>query len=77
MGMTQREGQREYFHRELDRLFPGLRHEYERAFGVRYECPARNAGRLDGMCRGLCAEMGMDTTIPQYLEGAEEQLCLF
>jgi DNA repair photolyase len=78
MGMTQREGQREHFYRELDRLFPGVRRQYERTFGNRYECAARNAGRLERMCRGLCAALGVATSVPTYHhEGAQEQLSLF
>lgn len=38
MGLTLREGNREYFYRQLDRNFPGLKEVYIREFGNRYEC---------------------------------------
>ena len=37
MGLTLREGNREYFYRKLDRHFPGLKEEYIRIYGNRYE----------------------------------------
>lgn len=37
MGVTLREGDREYFYQALDRHFPGLRKEYVRSFGNAYE----------------------------------------
>ena len=37
MGLTLREGNREYFYRKMDRHFPGLKEEYIRIYGNRYE----------------------------------------
>lgn len=37
VGVTLREGDREYFYTALDRHFPGLREKYERKYGLRYE----------------------------------------
>ncbi|MDO5548462.1 MAG: radical SAM protein [Eubacteriales bacterium] len=37
MGVTLREGNREYFYRQLDRLFPGMKEQYIRVYGNRYE----------------------------------------
>lgn len=37
MGLTLREGNREYFYRQLDRHFPGLKEHYIRSYGNRYE----------------------------------------
>ena len=38
MGVTLREGSREYFYQALDRHFPGLKREYARQYGLAYEC---------------------------------------
>ena len=65
-GMTMREGQREYFYAQLDRLFPGLRAKYEHRFGNRYECAANNAKGLAQLFAELCGRYGIATHIPQY-----------
>lgn len=36
MGLTLREGNREYFYAQLDRLFPGMRERYIRMYGNQY-----------------------------------------
>ena len=37
MGVTLREGDREYFYAALDRHFPGLRHKYHETYGYAYQ----------------------------------------
>ena len=39
-GMTLRDRQRAHYYAQLDRLFPGLRKQYERRFGDRYSASA-------------------------------------
>ena len=36
MGLTLRDGNREYFYEQLDRLFPRLKERYIRVFGNQY-----------------------------------------
>lgn len=36
MGLTLREGNREYFYKQLDRLFPGLKEKYILTYGNQY-----------------------------------------
>ena len=47
-GVTMRQGQREYFLRELDRAFPGehLSRRYLARYGDRYSCPSPRAREL-------------------------------
>ncbi len=45
-GMTQRKGSQEYYLRQLERLFPGMKEKHLRAFGNRYECAANGAQKL-------------------------------
>ena len=47
-GVTMRQGQREYFLRELDRAFPGenLSRRYLARYGDRYRCPSPRAREL-------------------------------
>lgn len=59
MGVTLREGDREYFYAQLDRHFPGMKERYIRAFGNRYECPSPNAPRLERILREECRKHGV------------------
>ena len=59
MGLTLREGDREYYYAALDRHFPGLKARYAREFGNRYELPSPNRDRLMALFRGFCEEKGM------------------
>lgn len=77
IGLTQRTGQREYFHRELDRLFPGVRRRYVAEFGDRYECPSPRAGELERLCRRRCGELGLAMAVPRFDDGAGRQMELF
>jgi DNA repair photolyase len=67
-GMSMRARQREYFYEQLDRLFPGLRPKFERAFGERYECPARNAKALSDLFHRLCSQHGLGVRVPPMPE---------
>lgn len=59
MGVTLREGDREYFYAQLDRHFPGMKERYIRTFGNRYECPSPNAPRLERILREECRKRGV------------------
>lgn len=82
MGLTLREGDREYFYAALDRLFPGLRQRYERTFGLSYEIASPNAQRLWEIFRSECEKNGIEWRTENlfgYLSqiDEEEQLTLF
>ena len=55
MGVTLRDGDRQYFYAQLDRHFPGMKERYIRTFGERYECSSPNAHRLAAIFREECA----------------------
>ena len=65
-GMTLRDRQRDYFYDKLDRLFPGMRSRYEKAFGGRYSAPARNARRLGQVFAESCAKFGIAARMPVF-----------
>jgi DNA repair photolyase len=65
-GLTMRDRQREFFYARLDRLFPGLRRQYERRYGERYWCPSPQAARLETAFRECCAAAGIATAMPFY-----------
>lgn len=59
MGLTLREGNREYFYQALDRHFPGLKREYQRRYGNAYEIPSLNSRRLTQIFHETCRKAGM------------------
>lgn len=60
MGLTLREGNREYFYSALDRLFPRLKERYMREFGWRYEVTSPNSAELTALFRKRCKSGGME-----------------
>jgi DNA repair photolyase len=58
-GVTMREGNREYFYKNLDRLFPGIKERYIRAFGGDYFCRSPNEGMLMEILNAECGRRGI------------------
>lgn len=56
MGLTLREGDREYFYKMLDVHFPGLRNRYEKKYGNSYAVTSDNDRELMAIFRKTCAE---------------------
>lgn len=59
MGLTLREGSREYFYRRLDCLFPGMKERYIRAYGNRYELASPRNAELTELFREKCGRDGI------------------
>lgn len=59
MGLTLRDGDREYYYAALDRHFPGVKEMYIRRYGNAYELPSPDAGRLMEIFRVTCRENGI------------------
>ena len=59
MGLTLREGDREYYYAALDKHFPGMKQRYIERYGNAYELPSPNAKVLQGILRRICNENGM------------------
>ena len=64
MGLTLREGNREYFYAQLDRHFPGLKEQYIREFGSRYECNSPRNMELMRLYHKTCEKAGLMHDIP-------------
>lgn len=84
MGLTLREGNREYFYKQLDRHFPGLKEQYIRKYGNSYMLDSPNSRELMRLFRRRCEEAGImhnNEQIFRYLSEFEdkqqEQLSLF
>ncbi len=59
MGLTLREGDREYFYAALDRHFPGVKKKYIERYGNSYEVPSPNAKELMALFRKICRDNGI------------------
>ncbi|MBO4411899.1 MAG: radical SAM protein [Lachnospiraceae bacterium] len=59
MGLTLREGDREYYYAALDRYFPGLKKRYMERYGNAYELPSPNAKELTDILHHFCKENGI------------------
>ena len=77
MGMTLRNRQRDYYYRQLDRHFPGLREKYERVYGERYEANSPYSKKLYAIFGTLCLQHGVATRLPLYAPQTVQQLSLF
>ena len=83
MGMTLREGDREYYYAALDRHFPGLKERYHRKYGYAYELASDRSRELMEMFTRICKENNIICEVEecfQYLQEFPEryeQLRLF
>lgn len=59
MGVTLREGDREYFYAALDKHFPGMRQKYHQKYGYAYEVPSDRNGELMELLRKRCRKAGI------------------
>ena len=65
MGVTLREGDREYFYAALDRNFPGLKEKYQRKYGLSYELTSDNNTTLMALFRKRCREHGIISNVDE------------
>ena len=76
MGLTLREGNREYFYDKLDAHFPGLKERYIREFGYSYEVTSPRNAELMRLFRSICEKNGImhnNDEIFAYLKKFEEK----
>ena len=82
-GVTLRSGNREYFYKQLDKHFPGMKDTYIRSFGDSYICNSPNHDSLMEIFNRVCTENNILHTpkdVFTYLrtyETKNEQLSLF
>lgn len=83
MGVTLRDGNREYFYKALDKHFPGMKNKYIRTYGNAYDIPSPNNKKLLEIFKEVCEKNGMMYQIKecfQYLHEFPqkyEQMSLF
>jgi DNA repair photolyase len=59
MGLTLREGNRQYFYSKLDEHFPGIKERYIREFGNSYAIPSPNNQKLMKIFKDITSENGI------------------
>ena len=62
MGLTLREGDREYYYEALDKHFPGMKERYIKRYGNAYELPSPKANELTGIFQRICKDNGILST---------------
>lgn len=85
IGLTLREGNREYFYTKLDEHFPGLKKKYQKKYGYSYEIKSDNSEKLMNLLHSECKNYGIvcsNEEVFKYLHTFEdkqqvEQLSLF
>ena len=84
MGVTLHQGNREYFYRQLDRHFPGLKERYIRTYGNAYVLESPNSRDLLELLHRRCRDAGIlhdNPSVFRYLQEMEikqpQQMSLF
>ena len=62
MGLTLREGDREYYYEALDKHFPGMKERYIKQYGNAYELPSPNSKELRALFQDICEKNGILST---------------
>ncbi|MDF2839104.1 MAG: Radical domain protein [Evtepia sp.] len=76
MGLTLRDGDREYFYSKLDEHFPGLRQQYHKKYGYSYEIKSDNDEKLMRIFYIECKKHGIlcdNDEIFKYLHTFEDK----
>lgn len=68
MGVTLRDGDREYFYENLDKHFPGLRAKYHQKYGYAYEINSDNNKELMEYFKKKCTENEIVCDVKQCFE---------
>jgi DNA repair photolyase len=79
IGLTLRDGNREYFYHQLDENFPQMKQKYIKTFGNSYECNSINHSRLMKILYQECKKHNILTGIENifsYLNSYEDKTVL-
>lgn len=72
MGVTLRDGNREYFYKALDKHFPGIKNKYIRTYGNAYDIPSPNNEKLLEIFKEVCVKNGMIYQIKECFQYLHE-----
>jgi len=76
-GLTLREGSREYFYKQLDKSFKGVKEKYEKRFGLSYNCNSPNADNLYKLLFNEMKKHKISRRMDFYKPDVVKQLKLF
>ena len=68
MGVTLRDGNREYFYNKLDEHFPGLKEKYIRMYGNSYQLSSPNSRKLSMIYKSECIKNGIMCDVNECFE---------
>lgn len=68
MGVTLRDGNREYFYKKLDEHFPGLKEKYIRIYGNSYQLSSPNSRQLNMIYKSECIKNGIMCDVNECFE---------
>ena len=72
MGVTLRDGNREYFYKALDKHFPDIKNKYIRTYGNAYDIPSPNNEKLLEIFKEVCEKNGMMYQIKECFQYLHE-----
>lgn len=72
MGVTLREGDREYYYEALDRHFPGMKAKYQRRYGNAYDLPSDDNKELMELFHNTCKQHNMIHSVKGCFEYMNE-----
>lgn len=68
MGVTLRDGNREYFYKKLDEHFPGFKEKYIRMYGNSYQLSSPNSRQLNMIYKSECIKNGIMCDVNECFE---------
>ncbi len=85
VGLTLRDGDRQYFYQKLDKHFPGMKERYISTYGNAYELPVPDSAYLNSLIKDECRAAGIICNTDRLFaymhefedKAAGEQLSLF
>ena len=85
IGLTLRDGDRQYYYAQLNQHFPGMKEHYQNTYGNQYELPSPKQGELLQLLRSTCAQNGIVNDTEELFcymhtfedKAAGEQISLF
>ena len=74
MGMTLRENQRDYYYKELDKHFKGLKEKYIKYYGNKYNCIVPNHKELYNTFVNECEKYGILYKMKDIIEAYKKEI---
>lgn len=77
IGVTLRDGDRQYYYQKLDEHFPGLKRKYIDTYGNAYEVESPRGRELMGIFKQACRDSGIETDISRlfsYMQEFEDKM---